>query len=115
MGVTISKFAEALLFGVVLFIVIPAIGFYFRSRSPRYASVPRFELFRAIFEFPLIGFVVLVPLAYMWYHTVRFSGIYTCALAVIGFAALYVSANSAQKRNRNRRQNQTPGAEKESS
>jgi hypothetical protein len=107
MEATISKFAEAVILAAVILIGIPAIAYFFRTRSPRYKSVPKFELFRVGFEIPLIVFIIIIPLSYMWFHTVRYSGIFTGALAVIGFAAFYFSIDFAQKRNRNRRQEQT--------
>src|SRR5665213_2140771 len=111
MEATISKFVEAVIFGSVVLIGVPGIAYVFRSRSPRYKSVPKFELLRVGFEFPLIVFIILIPLSYMWFHTVRYSGIYTCALAVVGLSAFYVSISSAQKRNRIRRQHQTRRSE----
>jgi len=104
MGATISKFTEALILAAVFFFGVPAAGYLLRSRSLRYKSVPKSELLRSGFEVPLIVFVIFVPISYMWYHAVRYSGIYTCVLGVIGLGAVYVSISFAQRRNRTRRQ-----------
>lgn len=111
---TISKFVEAVILAAVVFIAVPAVAYFFRSRSPRYASVPKFELLRVGFEIPLIVFIIFIPISYMWYHAVRFSGIYTCALAVVGLGAFYASISFAQKRNRARRENQARRSESDS-
>jgi len=104
MEAAISKFVEAVILAAVFFIGIPGIAYLFRSRNLRYKSVPKYELLRAGCEIPLIVFIIFVPMSYMWYHTVRFSGIYPCALAVIGLGATYVAVHFGQKRNRIRRQ-----------
>jgi hypothetical protein len=111
---TISKFVEAILLSSVFFIGIPGFAFSIRLRSPRYKSVPKFELFRVGFEVPIIAFIIVIPLSYMWFHTVRYSGLFTCALAVIGLVAFYFSIDFAQKRNRIRRQEQTRRSESDS-
>jgi hypothetical protein len=101
-----SKFVEAVILSAIVFIAIPAIVYLFRARSTRYQSVPKFELLRAGSEIPLIAFIVIIPLSYMWFHAVRYSGLFTCVLAVMGFTALYFSIDFAQKRNRHRREEQ---------